>query len=272
MKHALILGTLLAISSQLLAAPQASALNLSPLPQAQPETRLAQHLEDQLNTYLEGLLERDASAMLDVLSSERKARLFHDLNGESIDSRTLRFIDHEAEKLERVVGFADDFAGMHIQAIEELEQEGVVAVTLTYRDQILPKPFYFVEEDGQWLLNVVAPRVSPVPDDAGNKTVINGCDTGGYTVKNSKSANFTFYFQGCKNDSWAWSAITAPAYTTIGFNAVDTCSTGWDATQFKYSSSTGTKYIKCDYESFSDDAYVGYSSSSGYYLACYDPC
>lgn len=237
--------------------------------QEQEQVRLVRTLEDQLNTYLEAILSRNASLALDVLSTERKTRLLPDNTSENFEQRVNRFLDQEYGKLSLLVDSVDSFDGIQIETIDRSE-EGVILASVSYHAHMLSKPVYFVLEGNDWLLNLSVPNDIGFSESA--KSVIAGCDTGNYTVRNDKSVSYYFYYQQCSGDTWKWTKMTLPSYAVVGFNAVDTCSTGWDATQFKFVTNGATKYIKCDYQSFSDDAYVSGSSSSTYGLACYDPC
>src|SRR4051794_11694783 len=139
----------------ILAATLATACDAPPESASKPADPLQQQLEEAVNVYARAVQSRDHGALKAMLSKEVLGRLGRFEGGMD------RFVEKQRGAMLKTftmmdsVKMADRFTvtGLNLQA-------DTAAVTLTYAGQEVPRPFYFVKEDGRWALNVARPGFS----------------------------------------------------------------------------------------------------------------
>jgi hypothetical protein len=206
---------------------------------------LRNELRHMLDSYAHALQRGDVAAVEKLLSAELQARI--DERGQAADlaSKLHDFVRTERRKLSRSVGVLDGRRGaMTVTSAQMLADGSIAALRVAVKGKPLPKPFYFVQEDGSYKLNIIHP-------DAG--FVIQSS----YRIANSDHEPRSF---SCSDSS---SKTIAPTPAEMYESCSDSCPTIWDGTRF----STSQGSADCDYNTWGIDMTI----VNGYPV-CNDPC
>lgn len=201
-------------------------------PVSDPE--LQARLEARVNDYANTLRGGNGEALKQLLSSELLERIQARGGGRDFHENLRAFVAKEQGKLIRELGRAR--TALVIQGMDVSAGGMIVEVWLSANGRSLPKPFYFVYENGEYKLNIASPRSADVAS----------LSTSGYTVQNDDYVTRSF---SCSK-AGPWSIAPHPATLTVGCE--NSCSSWFDGTRF----STSTGSSDCDYNSWGVDAYI----------------
>lgn len=201
-------------------------------------------LQERLSTYVQALHTEDTATLKSILSTELLSRIEMRAGGTNMEERLKMFASSERQKLVRAFGSVP--AGAF--AVESMILHGntVVAVSLSLMGTRLPKPFYFVVENAEYKINVIAPSSEPALTS-----------TSYYLVQNMDYMNRDF---SC-SDYGPWTIAPYPA--TLKAMCRDTCPGWFDGSRFYANGGSAD----CDYNTWGIDAYI----QSGY-VVCHDRC
>jgi hypothetical protein len=210
------------------------------------DTGLQDELRDMLSAYVHGLERGDAAAVEGLLSAELLSRIAERAPGADAGHKMQAFVLGEQRKLAKSLGSLRSRSELFtVTSARKLEEGRVVALTVSLGGEEIPKPFYFVAQDGGYKLNVTPPVTSLSSDS--------------YMVGN---ADYVWRNYGCSGVGSAMFSIgpyPAAQYTTCN----NSCSSWFDGTRFF--TQTGSAY--CDYNSFGLDMWI----KNGLPV-CNDPC
>jgi hypothetical protein len=213
-------------------------------PVSDPE--LQAHLELKVNAYANTLRGGNGEALKALLSSEMLERIHTRGGGRDFHENLRAFVAREQGKLMRELGRAR--ATLSIQGMDVSADGMAVEVWLSANERSLPKPFFFVYENGEYKLNIVSPRSS---GDATLRSMSS------YSVKNDDAEMRTF---SCSNGG-PWNIAAKPGSLMV--YCEDSCSSWFDGTRFSMS----TGITDCDYNSWGVDMTI-----KGGKPVCSDPC
>jgi len=233
----------------------AAGCGAPPEPGAEPK----QQLEETVNVYARALQDRDHRALEGLLSREVRERLGRYEGGMNRFVEKQRAVMLKTFTMMDAVRMADRFL---VSAVDP--QGDTAAVSLSYAGQEIPRPFYFVREDGRWALNLAAPGFSrALPEGAlpmNTYRVTTGPLSGGGPFRDIGciQSNHTFFWRtvagtntsypiGCQN--------VCGFFTGSQFNLSAAPTSRWEGSQF------------CDYNTWGTDVWVNGVSAS-----CNDPC
>jgi len=214
--------------------------------EAVSDPNLVHQLEGKLRAYAQSLQSGDHRAVLAVLSMELQTRIAVRGPGATFDEHLAAFMQREQKKLAREVeGSAAQIA---VTQIDSQDDGNVLAVSIALNGRAVPKPVYFVREQGNdYKLNLTAPARQPSP-----------YSTSGYVIEND---DYQPRNVSCSGSS-TWLIAPYPATLTLGCN--NSCpSWFFDGTRV----STPAGFADCDYNTWGTDAYI----RSGYPV-CNDRC
>ena len=203
-------------------------------------------LQDMLNGYAYALESGDTAAVEEVVSAELLSRIDQRVAGADIEGKMRSFVLREQRKLARELGEPRSRGELFtVTSARKVDDGQVVALTVSVGGKELPKPFYFVAEDGGYKLNVVQPTAS--------------LSRSTYRVKNDDSQPRNFSCSG--GDGWR----IAP-FSELKVGCQNSCSTfAFDGTRFWVEETNGL--ADCDYNSWGVDMTI----RNGYPV-CSDPC
>jgi hypothetical protein len=144
----------------------------------------------------------------------------------------------------------------------ELQAE-TAAVKLSYGGQEIPRPFYFVHEDGRYALNVARPGFSQALPEGTRAMNTYRVSTGGTATWGGQIGCFQ------SNHSWFWIDVSQPnkSYPIGCENVCGFWTGGWFGfgALGGFANWEGSPY--CDYNTFGTDVWV-----NGLNANCNDPC
>lgn len=213
-------------------------------PVSDPE--LQAHLEARMNAYADTLRGGDGTALKELLSSEMLERIHTRGGGKNSHENLRAFVAKEQGKLIRELGRAR--TTLSIQGMDVSSGGMLVAVWLSANGQSLPKPFFFVYENGEYKLNIVSPHSS------GDSTTQRASN---YRVQNDDYEPRSF---SCSK-AGPWSIAPHPA--TLLVSCENSCSGWYDGTRFTVNRASAD----CDYNSWGIDMYIRSN-----YPICNDRC
>lgn len=223
---------------------------------------LIAELDEMVNLYAQALLDNDVTKIDSLVSSEVKLR------AREKNSDVAGFTDKMARSLrtELSTRAIDVSAGgiLGLFSVISASRDGnAIVAELTLAGTEVSKPFWFVQEDGEYKLNVLAPGfTNPLPAGAAagreNYLIANyshsansiSCDGSGQVAVPAASSRYPNVCQNC--------------YGTVYIGCDDTRCGWWTGTQFYHPSANRS----CDYNSFGRDGY--FDSSNRFY--CNDSC
>lgn len=124
------------------------------------EPALTDELRQALGSYAQALQSNDAATVEKLLSAERRARIDEREQGADSASNLQSFVSRERRKLTRSVGtLKAPRESFTVTSAEVLADGSVAAIEVAVNGQQLPKPFYFVQEDGAYKLNIRQPDI-----------------------------------------------------------------------------------------------------------------
>jgi hypothetical protein len=190
-------------------------------------TSLKDELRQMLGSYAHALQSGDAATIEKLLSAELRARIDERGSGVDFASKLQSFVDQEQLTLARSVGVLkaprESFA---ITSAEVLVDGSIAAIEVAVNGQLLPKPFYFVQEDDSYKLSLIPPDI--------------GIAAASYRVKNDDLVVRSFSCSGA-------SANVAPLQE-VRASCNDTCGI-FDGTRFSASGGSAD----CAYNVFGVD-------------------
>lgn len=192
---------------------------------------LRDELRDLLISYTNALQSGDAVEVENLLSAELQSRI--DERGQSADftSKLNEFVRRERRKLSRSIGVpGGSRESMTVTSAQMLADGSIAAIWVAVEGRALPKPFYFVYEDGGYKLNVSQPDTGFVIQSS-------------YLVANGDYETRSFY---CSRSSWF---DIAPWPATMSVSCHDSCSGFWDGTRF----TTHVGSADCDWNAWGTD-------------------
>jgi len=214
---------------------------------------LTLELDAKFNDYAQALLDNDIETLNGTMSSEirmRTADMGSNMRGfaRKLRSSMLRQFPEIEE--------GSDILGRF--TVEEVREEGdAIRVEVAFDGVELPKPFYFVLEDGEYRLNLLQPGfTNALPRGFGGATR-------SYLVHNNNPLNPSSGVSINCNGG----ILFVPPGGERSISCSNTC--GWfqGSTFWAYSSATGAK---CDYNTWGVDVFIDDNRSNGFY--CNDKC
>jgi hypothetical protein len=220
---------------------------------------LADELEGKLNSYALAVLDRDVDMLKGLMSTEVLGQI--DAKGMDMGA----FADKMSSSLLRTFDTMTSTSDLGWFSVESMRIEGNAArVEVSRQGETLGKPFYFVDEQGEYKLNLVSPGFSrPLAEGAAGSWNT-------YIVANL-------------------SPETAPAYCTTGSGAnidpngqvnlscVDKCGAVFSGGRFFANlGQYNQRHRYCDYNTWGVDAYYYLDGTAEWdlewYVACNDNC
>lgn len=160
-----------------------------------------------LGVYAYALQSSDTDAVAKLLSAEMRDRIAEHLPGADFASNLQSFVLEEQHMLARSIGQLKGSGELFtVTSARSLADGTIVSINVSNDGTPLPKPFYFVEEDGGYKLDMVPANIEP----AGVST---------YRVKNQDSDSRTF---SCSSSP---DYTIAPNGSEMKVECVDTCHT-----------------------------------------------
>lgn len=145
-----------------------------------------------------------------------------------------------------------------LDVIDVQEEGDAVRVTLAAQGVELEKPFYFVEEQGSYRLNIAPPGFSKAPPEGAQFGKSN------YTIKNVNipgNANFAMTcYQG--------PTTVVPPNSTRKMSCGDACGF-WSGSLFANAEAYDGPQKACDWNAWGADVVINLLSSGGFYCADY---
>jgi hypothetical protein len=255
--HKLTAGLLLALASGA-AGCSADSSGGSPTIRSDIDTSTQEFKELatlQLNAYANALIERDASALDAVLSSEVKSRLA------SYEGGIDRFMEKQRTTLlQAFPALETEGAIGAFEVTKVTAQEGVASATLSYQGTEVPRPFYFVTEGDSYKLNVAPPGFSSplkngaLANDSYMVSAQYGSDPSTVICTNGGMVNTQpSQYIGKNNDYY----VSCPNF--CGF---------WHGANFRSFGSPWSGPPNCDYNTWGTDVWVWSNGFAG----CNDAC
>lgn len=239
---------------------QPSDLPTAVSPQTSPESVIASvvtpelrnHIEAQLQTYVNALQTANSTGLLAVISKELGHRIATRGPEGGADAKVTRFLERENNKLVRELGLTALITSTrHPISVKltslQLEAEGTFAVAaVALNGQHIPKAIYLIREGESYRVNIVPPTEDIL------------ATTSYYRVQNDDPVIRTFSCSG----SGPYSIGVKPSQRQS--LCQDSCRFWWfDGTTFEAQGS----YTDCDYNTWGVDMYV-----RGGNPVCSDPC
>jgi hypothetical protein len=221
------------------------------LAEASVETRVVDdqirmEIEGKFNAYAQALIDGDNEFLSSVISSEIRDRLAEK------DADIAAFAKKmKASMLKQFSDMSDGTSMGYAFTVTDIHQaSGGLRVEVARNGEALLKPFYFVNEGGEYKLNLLRPGFTkPRPDGSGA-----GSDT--YRVKNYNDYNTQVRCNNTKTIA-AWGEGTVSCANSCGW---------WSGALFH-----GTyQGALCDWNTWGVDVYLDSSRQNGLY--CADAC
>ena len=119
---------------------------------------LKDELRQALGSYAYALQAGDAATIEKLLSAELRARIDERGSGADFASKLRGFMHREQRKLARSIGtLTASRAFLTVTSAEMLADGSIAALEVAANGKPLPKPFYFVQEDGGYKLDLIQP-------------------------------------------------------------------------------------------------------------------
>lgn len=202
-------------------------------------------LRQVLTSYAHALQRGDTAAVEALLSAELQVRIHERGQGADFTSKLQDFVQDERRKLSRSVGVLDASpAPMTITSARMLADGSIAALRVAVAGKPLPKPFYFVQEDGSYKLNIIRPSTGYATQSS-------------YLVANGDYETREFSCAGTGPKTIA----ATPA--TMFVACQDSCPGYWDGTRFTTSKGSSD----CDWNAWGADMTI----KNGYPV-CNDRC
>ena len=203
-------------------------------------------LEGKFNAYAQALIDGDNEFLSSVISSEIRDRIAE--KGADIEAFAKKM---KASMLRQFSDMSDATSMGYAFTVTDIrEAGGGLRVEVARNGEALAKPFYFVNEGGEYKLNLLRPGFTkPQPDGSGASS-----DT--YRVKNT-------------NDGLAWvncdgaTSKTVDMFAEVKITCTNKC--GWFHGGHFF---PGGSY--CDWNTWGVDVYLDNTRQTG--LECADPC
>jgi hypothetical protein len=210
------------------------------------DDQIRMEIEGKFNAYAQALIDGDNEFLDSVISSEIRNRLVEKNADIAAFAKKMK-----ASMLKQFSDMSDGTSMGYAFTVTDIHQaSGGLRVEVARNGEALSKPFYFVNEGGEYKLNLLRPGFTkPHPDGSGA-----GSDT--YRVKNLNSYNAEAH---CNN----WKTVPAGGEATL--SCANSC--GWWSGALFHGTYQGAL---CDWNSWGVDVYLDGSRLNGLY--CNDPC
>ncbi|HYO69928.1 MAG TPA: hypothetical protein VEU33_28015 [Archangium sp.] len=209
------------------------------------DVALKNHLGAQLTVFARALQDGHAETVKGVISQQLVSRIAYRGSAATFEENLEAFVSREQTKLAREVG--NVYALHDGFTVTAVDVEGdVAAASIAVDGRQLPKPFYFVREQGSYKLNIIRPL--GITEQGGYTT---------YDVKNEDNVTRTF---ACSNSG----SSSIAAFGTRSASCYNSCPTYFDGTWFTVGSSGRTD---CDYNTWGWDLFI-----RGGLPVCGSPC
>ena len=217
----------------------------------QPTTSQVADLRVLVRGYEHALVDSDRAALAGIVSREVVAHTL--ARGMDLGS----FLDKQRSALQRTFALGDgQYPSLEVAEVTR-EGESLRAV-LRRAGTLLPKPFYFVAEDGGYRLNLARPGFSTTPPDG----ALFGSDN--YQVHNKNWGGDPVGIMCAGGQS-----VGLKAGETKSIRCTNTC--GWfSGSTFARSPNANNVLKKCDWNWFGDDVIVSFWEFDGW--TCADFC
>jgi hypothetical protein len=227
------------------------------LESASASEALADELEGKVNSYARALLDRDLDALQGLMSTEVLGQLdakAMDIGAfaDKMSNAMLKTFDSMSTDSSAELGFS----------VQSARIEGnAVRIELSRQGKLLEKPFYFVEEQGEYKLNLVSPGFSqPLPEGAAGSW-------NNYIVRNSGTLDHEAY---CTTGTWRW---IAPFGGEETMSCTDKCGAVFSGGRFfANQGQPNENYSLCDYNTWGVDAFYRQNAQGVFYVDCNDVC
>jgi hypothetical protein len=210
------------------------------------DDQIRMELEGKFNAYAQALIDGDYELLNNVISSEIQDRLVE--KGADIAAFAQKM---KASMLKQFSDMSDATSMGYAFTVTDIQEAGGgLRVEVARNGEALAKPFYFVNEGGEYKLNLLRPGFTKTqPDGSGA-----GKDT--YRVKNL-------------NEGVGWVNCSGATSKTVNMFAETTISCDnkcgwWSGSRFTPGG------IYCDWNSWGVDVYLDNSTQVGAF--CNDPC
>lgn len=212
------------------------------------EQAAAPALQDELHrvlvSYAAALQSGDVAAVEELLSTELRARIAERGPGADFAANLRSFVDREGRKLARgTPAMRRSREPFSAGAARVLADGSIASLEVAIDGEPLARPFYFVQEQDGYKLNIVAPAATLFSN------------TNAYQIKNNDFVERSFSCQGA--------AATIAPTGQMQAECQDTCWGFFDGTRFTVNGSS----VDCDYNSWGIDMYI-----MSNYAVCSDPC
>jgi hypothetical protein len=218
---------------------------------------LADELEGKLNSYAQAVVDRDVDALKGLMSAEVLGQI--DAKGMDMGA----FADKMSGSMLRTFDTMTSNSDLGWFSVESVRIEGnAVRIEVSRQGETLKKPFYFVDDQGEYKLNLVSPGFSrPLAEGAAGSW-------NDYLLTNSHAS------------------LTAHAYCTTGshgyippqsngyLSCTDKCGAFFSGGRFfANQGQTNETHAYCDYNTWGVDAeYKWLNPNTEYAVLCADSC
>jgi hypothetical protein len=211
------------------------------------EGTLEEELDMKLDTYARAVQAGDTSTVQGLLSREMLARIANRGRSARFQDNLEQFVLREQVKVNRELGdLSANPEGFTLTMVQPHMNGRVLAVFASMSGHVLPKPFFFVQEDGEYKLNIIRPKDSYSIQR-----------TSTYSIKNDDFTARSFVCAG-KTTSY-----NVAATQSLDVTCEDSCSWYFDGTRVTVNGASAD----CDWNNWGYDAYI--RSNSPF---CNDPC
>jgi len=232
---------------------EALADELVGIPSTDPA--LADELEGKLNSYAQAVLDSDVDVLNGLMSTEVLGQL--DAKGMDMGAFATKMSNSLLNTFDTMTSSSD----LGWFSVESVRIEGnAVQIEVSRQGEALGKPFYFVEEQGEYKLNLLRPGFTqPLPEGAARSGQL-------YKVRNSGSYNVEAY---CTTGEYEY---LAPGQEGR-MQCVDKCGAFFSGGRFFGNVSTPQETVAyCDYNTWGVDVFYRLNASGLWYPDCNDDC
>ncbi len=210
---------------------------------SETDQQLRTEIQTRFNAYIRALVDDDTQALDAVVSEEIKQRateMGSDLQG---------FRDKMFRSLEREFGAVTESPAEPLFTVTDVQVDGNSAEVYVERQgTMLPKPFYFVLEDGEYRLNLLPPGFSkPLPEGAGAARQYDN-----YLIQNEYVYQFGVGMMMLCN--WGGDAFFVQSGSSVTHPCSNNCG-WWHGATFRRQ--YGEIERICDYNTFGVDVRIG---------------
>lgn len=210
------------------------------------DDQLRMELEGKFNAYAQALIDGDKEFLSNVISSEIRDRLAE--KGADIEAFAQKM---KASMLKQFSDMSDATSMGYAFTVTDIrEAGGGLQVEVARNGEALAKPFYFVNEGGEYKLNLLRPGFTKAQPDG------SGASSDTYRVESLNDGYSSVRCDGAN-------AVSVAPFASVNITCTNKC--GWWSGGRFYPGS-----VLCDWNTWGVDVYLDNSRQVG--LFCNDPC